>query len=214
MQGCFGKANNLHSHWCHITIIVITNQVGVAIMVGSMFMAMVGAELLYDHICDKIREIFKQQKPAPDIERLHPAELVGTFSRYKWPLVAVLLQQESSHQNKSKSYAVCSNGCFDNKYEISWNLRNIILSSSQKNTCVVVEHSAVLKMKHPEMRNFWRVAQLKVKGYEVVGVSGCDNSVSVLPRAAQHSNRAPRNCHPVIVLWKTAQGIRLRYPKS
>jgi len=57
--------------------------VGVAIMVGSMFMAMVGAELLYDHICDKIREIFKQQKPAPDIERLHPAELVGTFSRYK-----------------------------------------------------------------------------------------------------------------------------------
>lgn len=57
--------------------------VGVAIMVGSMFMAMVGAEMLCDHICDKIREIFKQQKPAPDIERLHPAELVGTFSRYK-----------------------------------------------------------------------------------------------------------------------------------
>ena len=113
-----------------------------------MFMAMVGAELLYDHLCDKVdncfdknngvddhggdgedddslnlllfdllydhrvnddastilvtmtltmmlkmllimttmtkvREIFKQQKPAPDIERLHPAELVGTFSRYK-----------------------------------------------------------------------------------------------------------------------------------
>ena len=61
------------------------HQVGVAIMVGSMFMAMVGAELLYDHLCDKVREIFKQQKPAPDIERLHPAELVGTFSRYKWP---------------------------------------------------------------------------------------------------------------------------------
>ena len=61
----------------------LDHQVGVAIMVGSMFMAMVGAELLYDHICDKIREIFKQQKPAPDIERLHPAELVGTFSRYK-----------------------------------------------------------------------------------------------------------------------------------
>ena len=30
-----------------------------------------------------IIQIFKQQKPAPDIERLHPAELVGTFSRYK-----------------------------------------------------------------------------------------------------------------------------------
>ena len=70
-QGCFER------------LIVTYYQVGVAIMVGSMFMAMVGAELLYDHICDKIREIFKQQKPAPDIERLHPAELVGTFSRYK-----------------------------------------------------------------------------------------------------------------------------------
>merc|ERR1740128_35111 len=57
--------------------------VGVAIMVGSMFMAMVGAEMLYDHLCDKVRAIFKQEKLAPDIERLHPAELVGTFSRYK-----------------------------------------------------------------------------------------------------------------------------------
>ena len=52
-------------------------------MVGSMFMAMVGAELLYDHLCDKLRAVFKQEKLAPDIERLHPAELVGTFSRYK-----------------------------------------------------------------------------------------------------------------------------------
>ena len=59
------------------------SQVGVAIMVGSMFMAMVGAEMLYDHLCDKVRAIFKQEKLAPDIERLHPAELVGTFSRYK-----------------------------------------------------------------------------------------------------------------------------------
>ena len=52
-------------------------------MVGGMFMAMVGAEMLYDHICDKIRTAFKKEKPLPDIERLHPAELVGTFSRYK-----------------------------------------------------------------------------------------------------------------------------------
>ena len=59
------------------------SQVGVAIMVGSMFMAMVYMEMLYDHLCDKIRELCKNQKPLPDIERLHPAELVGTFSRYK-----------------------------------------------------------------------------------------------------------------------------------
>ena len=52
-------------------------------MVGSMFMAMVGAELLYDHVCEKLREFFNCQEPAPDIERLHPAELVGSFARYK-----------------------------------------------------------------------------------------------------------------------------------
>jgi len=57
--------------------------VGVAIMVGGMFMAMVGAEMLYNKICDKYRDIFHKPKPLPDIERLHPAELVGTFSRYK-----------------------------------------------------------------------------------------------------------------------------------
>ena len=53
-------------------------------MVGSMFMAMVGAELLYDHVCEKLREFFNCQEPLPDIERLHPAELVGSFARYKW----------------------------------------------------------------------------------------------------------------------------------
>merc|ERR1712181_186276 len=61
------------------------------------FGIIVGVALLYDHICDKIREIFKQQKPAPDIERLHPAELVGTFSRYKSPLVALLLLDKRVH---------------------------------------------------------------------------------------------------------------------
>ena len=46
-------------------------------------MAMVGIELLCDKVSDKYREIFKKPKELPDIERLHPAELVGTFSRYK-----------------------------------------------------------------------------------------------------------------------------------
>ena len=57
--------------------------VGVALMVGTLFMLMVGLELLYDKACDKYRQLVKKPKPLPDIERLHPAELVGTFSRYK-----------------------------------------------------------------------------------------------------------------------------------
>jgi hypothetical protein len=57
--------------------------VGVAFMVGGMFMAMVGLEILLDKVADKYREFFKKPKILPDVERLHPAELVGTFSRYK-----------------------------------------------------------------------------------------------------------------------------------
>ena len=58
-------------------------QVGVCLMVGAGFMSMVGLEILCDKACDKYRELSKKPKPLPDIERLHPAELVGTFSRYK-----------------------------------------------------------------------------------------------------------------------------------
>jgi len=57
--------------------------VGVAFMVGGLFMAMVGMEILCDKLADKYRELFKKPKDLPDVERLHPAELVGTFSRYK-----------------------------------------------------------------------------------------------------------------------------------
>ena len=52
-------------------------------MVGAGFMSMVGLEILFDKLCDKYREFIRKPKPLPDIERLHPAELVGTFSRYK-----------------------------------------------------------------------------------------------------------------------------------
>ena len=52
-------------------------------MVGGLFMAMVGMEILYDKLVDMYREFFKKPKQVPDVERLHPAELVGTFSRYK-----------------------------------------------------------------------------------------------------------------------------------
>jgi len=57
--------------------------VGVAFMVGGLFMAMVGMEILYEKMLDRYRELFKKPKQLPDVERLHPAELVGTFSRYK-----------------------------------------------------------------------------------------------------------------------------------
>ena len=52
-------------------------------MVGSLFMLMVWLEVLCDKAGEQYRECFKKPKPVPDIERLHPAELVGTFSRYK-----------------------------------------------------------------------------------------------------------------------------------
>jgi len=57
--------------------------VGVALMVGLGFMAMVGMELLWDKVLDEYRRLLKKPKPLPDVERLHPAELVGKFSRYK-----------------------------------------------------------------------------------------------------------------------------------
>jgi len=57
--------------------------VGVALMVGLGFMAMVGMEILVDKIIDEYRRLLKKPKPLPDVERLHPAELVGKFSRYK-----------------------------------------------------------------------------------------------------------------------------------
>jgi len=57
--------------------------VGVALMVGLGFMTMVGMELLCDKVCDEYRRLLKKPKPLPDVERLHPAELVGKFSRYK-----------------------------------------------------------------------------------------------------------------------------------
>lgn len=57
--------------------------IGVAFLVGGGFMAMVGLEILCDKMTDKYHEIFKKEKQLTDIERMHPAELVGTFSRYK-----------------------------------------------------------------------------------------------------------------------------------
>merc|ERR1739838_8225 len=57
--------------------------VGVCLMVVLGFMAMVGIELLCDQAWDKYRRLIKKPIPLPDVERLHPAELVGKFSRYK-----------------------------------------------------------------------------------------------------------------------------------
>lgn len=57
--------------------------VGVCLMMGLGFMAMVGLEIFLDWVVEEYRRLFKKPKPLPDIERLHPAELVGKFSRYK-----------------------------------------------------------------------------------------------------------------------------------
>jgi len=56
--------------------------VGVALMVGVLFMLNVGADLLYTAICDKYTEAFSKHKPV-DIEDQDPASLVGSFKRYK-----------------------------------------------------------------------------------------------------------------------------------
>lgn len=77
------KAPLTFSEQSYLAALELGIIVGVAIMVGSLFMVMVGMEMLYDKACDRYREFFKKPKLLPDIERLHPAELVGTFSRYK-----------------------------------------------------------------------------------------------------------------------------------
>jgi len=56
--------------------------VGVALMVGVLFMLNVGADLLYTAICDKYTSAFSKHKPV-DIEDQDPASLVGSFKRYK-----------------------------------------------------------------------------------------------------------------------------------
>lgn len=57
--------------------------VGVAILCGSLFMGLVWMEMLMDHLAERYRKFFDKPEPIPDIERLHPADLVGTFARYK-----------------------------------------------------------------------------------------------------------------------------------
>lgn len=57
--------------------------VGVAILCGSLFMGLVWMEMLMDNLAERYRKFFDKPEPIPDIERLHPADLVGTFARYK-----------------------------------------------------------------------------------------------------------------------------------
>jgi len=56
--------------------------VGVALMVGILFMVNIGVEMCFDAICERVSEAFGKQK-IPDIEDQDPAGLVGTFKRYK-----------------------------------------------------------------------------------------------------------------------------------
>merc|ERR1719233_2560064 len=53
--------------------------IGVCFMVGSLFMLMVGVEILWGKVEEKYQEVTgKQEEPEKD-----PAALVGTFSRYR-----------------------------------------------------------------------------------------------------------------------------------
>lgn len=77
------KDPGTHGHQSMMAVLQFGVIVGVCLMVGAGFMSMVGLEMLCDKAVEKYREFTKKPKPLPDIERLHPAELVGTFSRYK-----------------------------------------------------------------------------------------------------------------------------------
>ena len=55
-------------------------QIGVALLCAVLFMMMVGFELVYDFIKDKISSLIGRKKV---LEVADPAALVGTFERYK-----------------------------------------------------------------------------------------------------------------------------------
>ena len=52
---------------------------GVCFMVGSLFMVMVGVEILWGKVEEKYQKLTKKTKQ----QEKDPASLVGTFSRYK-----------------------------------------------------------------------------------------------------------------------------------
>jgi len=53
--------------------------IGVCFLVGSLFMAMVGLEM----ICEKAMEKYDSIRGKNEAPEAHPADLVGKFSRYK-----------------------------------------------------------------------------------------------------------------------------------
>ena len=54
--------------------------VGVALLVGSMFMLMIWLEMLMDRLEEKCKKVMGHQKEELDTD---PAALVGSFKRYK-----------------------------------------------------------------------------------------------------------------------------------
>jgi len=53
--------------------------IGVCFLVGSLFMAMVGLEILYE----KVMEKYDSMRGKNEEPETHPADMVGKFSRYK-----------------------------------------------------------------------------------------------------------------------------------
>ena len=60
---------------------------GVALLVGILFMLNIGLDLFMDAVAEKIQDTFGKKK-VEDPE--NPAALVGTFKRYKWHIIFVI----------------------------------------------------------------------------------------------------------------------------
>ena len=58
---------------------------GVCFLVGSLFMAMVGLEIM----CEKMSERLDSMRGKNEEPETSPAAMVGTFSRYKWQYLSV-----------------------------------------------------------------------------------------------------------------------------
>ena len=58
---------------------LMNSFIGVCFLVGSLFMAMVGLEILYE----KVMEKYDSMRGKNEEPETHPADMVGKFSRYK-----------------------------------------------------------------------------------------------------------------------------------
>ena len=81
-QAWFGKEESPLGHWRSIFFLWVGFAViGVALMVGILFLLMIAVEITLEWLGNQISKIFPGRKKAKDPE--DPAALVGSFKRYK-----------------------------------------------------------------------------------------------------------------------------------